>query len=93
MPLYRRLPIRGFKPFRRVRYAVVNIGDLERFESGAVVTPEELVRVRLLRNRSLPVKILGDGSLSKPLTVRAHKFSHSAAERIRAAGGQVEELR
>lgn len=93
MPLYRRLPIRGFKPLRRTRYAVVNIGDLERFESGTIVTPEELVRVRLIRNLSLPVKILGDGSLSKPLTVQAHKFSQSAEERIRAAGGQVEELR
>jgi len=92
MPLHRRLPKRGFKPFRRRRYAVVNVGELERFESGAVVTPEELVRARLLRNLALPVKILGDGTLSKSLTVRAHKFSRSAEERIRTAGGEIEEL-
>lgn len=93
MPLHRRLPKRGFKPFQRTRYAVINVGDLDCFESGTVVTPDELVRTRLLRNLALPVKILGDGELSKPLTVRAHKFSRSAEERIRTAGGEIEELR
>ncbi|GIX06206.1 MAG: 50S ribosomal protein L15 [Candidatus Poribacteria bacterium] len=91
MPLYRRLPKRGFKPPRRVEYALVNLSVLEeRFEDGAVVTPEELVAVRAVRSLNRPVKVLGDGELSKRLTVRAHKFSRSAVEKIRALGGEVE---
>ncbi|MBM3214922.1 50S ribosomal protein L15 [Candidatus Poribacteria bacterium] len=92
MPLYRRLPLRGFKPIRRRRYAVVNVGDLEAFENGSVVTPDELLAARIVRNLSLPVKILGSGALTKPLTVRAHKFSRSAEESIRSAGGTIEAL-
>ena len=92
MPLHRRLPKRGFKPVNRMEYFVVNISALEDFESGTVITPEELAAARLIRSLASPVKILGDGELTKSFTVRAHKFSRSAEEKIRAAGGEVEVL-
>ena len=90
MPLQRRLPKRGFRnPFRRV-YSVVNLQQLEaQFDSGAVVDPNAL-RERGLVRRGLPVKVLGAGELTKPLTVSAHAFSAAARERIAAAGGTVE---
>ncbi|MBX5467842.1 MAG: 50S ribosomal protein L15 [Firmicutes bacterium] len=89
MPLYRRLPKRGFvNPFR-VEYEVVNLKDLNRFEPGTEVTPELLRQVRLVR-RPLPVKILGEGELDRPLVVRAQAFSKSAREKIEAAQGRAE---
>ena len=90
MPLYRRLPKRGFKPVHRTRYALVNVEALGVFEPGTVVTPEELVAARIIRSLRQPVKILGDGELTKNLTVRAHKFSRAAEEKIRSAGGEIE---
>ncbi len=89
MPLYRRLPKKGFKnPFAKV-YEVVNLGDLEaRFEAGTEVTPELLRKARLVR-RKLPVKILARGEITKALTVKAHAFSAKAKEKIEAAGGQA----
>ena len=91
MPLFRRLPKRGFKPFRRVRYAVVNLYDLEQaFEQGSAVGPSELYQARLISSEKGLVKILGAGDLTKPLTVRAHKFSASASAAIESAGGKVE---
>lgn len=92
MPLYRRLPKRGFKPVNRTEYFVVNVELLDGFDAGTVITPQELVSARMIRSLSSPVKILGDGELTKSLTVRAHKFSRSAEEKIRAAGGEVEVL-
>ncbi|MCL6562235.1 MAG: 50S ribosomal protein L15 [Firmicutes bacterium] len=89
MPLYRRLPKRGFiNPFR-VEYEVVNVQDLNRFEPGTEVTPELLREARLVR-RPLPVKILGEGELDRPLVVRAQAFSKSAREKIEAAQGRAE---
>jgi large subunit ribosomal protein L15 len=90
MPLQRRLPKRGFRnPFRR-EYAVVNLCDLEeRFEPQSVVDIEALIAKRLVRGGQL-VKILAQGELHKPLTVKAHAFSGVAKERIAAAGGQAE---
>jgi large subunit ribosomal protein L15 len=89
MPLYRRLPKRGFiNPFR-VEYEVVNVQDLNRFEPGTEVTPELLREARLVR-RPLPVKILGEGELDRPLIVRAQAFSKSAREKIEAAQGRAE---
>lgn len=90
MPLQRRLPKRGFRnPFRR-EFTVVNLQELEaRFEREAVVDPAALVMRGLLR-RGRRVKILGQGELTKPLTVKAHAFSESAKTRIAAAGGQTE---
>lgn len=92
-PLHRRLPqVRGFKPVNKVVYAVVNVGDLSVLEDGTVVNPESLYEMGVLRHRDEKVKILGDGELTRKLTVQAHKFSKSAAEKIAAAGGTVEVL-
>jgi large subunit ribosomal protein L15 len=92
MPLHRRLPKRGFHNPFRVAYEVVNLDTLaERFEAGAVVTPDVLVERRLVSG-SGPVKVLARGDLAKALTVRAHKFSGKAAEKIAAAGGTAETL-
>lgn len=91
MPTFRRLPKRGFNnaQFAR-RFQVVNVGDLEeRFEAGTHVTTEALDQVGLIRNRRLPVKVLGNGTLSKKLTIDAAKFSASAREKIIAAGGEA----
>ncbi len=90
MPLQRRLPKRGFhNPFRRA-FAVVNLARLEAvFEAGAAVDPEMLAARGLVR-RGEPVKVLGQGTLSKALTVKAHAFSKSAAAAIGAAGGSTE---
>jgi len=90
MPLQRRLPKRGFhNPFRR-EIAVVNLARLDAaFDSGAVVDAEALLAKGLVRPR-LPIKILGQGTLTKPLTIKAHAFSASAKERIAAAGGSAE---
>jgi large subunit ribosomal protein L15 len=90
MPLQRRLPKRGFRSPFRTEYAVVNLDQLEgAFDARAVVDVQALIDKGLVRARRL-VKILGDGQLSKPFTVKAHAFSASAKERIAAAGGQVE---
>ncbi len=91
MPLHRRVPKRGFTnaPFRK-RYAYVNLGSLEAFDAGTIVTPEVLVEKGLIRSRRESVKVLGKGALTKPLTVKAHKFSAGASERIASAGGKAE---
>lgn len=90
MPLYRRLPKVGFTNIFRKEYAVVNLSDLERFENGTVVTPELLKEAGLVKAMKSGVKILGNGELTKNLTVQAHKFSKSAVEKISATGGKVE---
>ncbi|MEE9144728.1 MAG: 50S ribosomal protein L15, partial [Candidatus Binatia bacterium] len=92
MPLSRRIPKRGFRnPFKKVS-AVVNLGQLEIFSSGSEVTPELMLERRLIRVKGERVKILGEGSLSKPLTVKAHGFSSKAKEKIEAIGGKTEVL-
>jgi large subunit ribosomal protein L15 len=91
MPLHRRVPKRGFTNIFRVEYDVVNISALDRFDAGDKITPEKLAERRLAHGRR-PVKILGDGELTKALTVSAHKFSASAKSRIEAAGGSCEVL-
>lgn len=90
MPLYRRLPKIGFTNIFRKEYAVVNLSDLDVFENGAVVTIEALKEAGLVKAMKNGVKILGTGEISKSLTVQAHKFSKTAAEKITAAGGKVE---
>jgi large subunit ribosomal protein L15 len=92
MPLHRRVPKRGFhNPFREA-YDVVNLDTLaERFEAGVEITPE-LLRERGLVGRSAAVKVLARGEIGKALTVRAHKFSGKAAQKIAAAGGKAEVL-
>ncbi|HEY8417655.1 MAG TPA: 50S ribosomal protein L15 [Limnochordales bacterium] len=90
-PLQRRLPKRGFTnaPFRRSLVAV-NVEALNRFEPGTVVTPELLLETRVVRDVKDGIKVLGDGELTRALTVRAHAFSKAAAAKIEAAGGTVE---
>lgn len=87
MPLVRRVPKRGFRsPNHRV-YNVVKVSALERFEPGAAITPETLFEQGLASRRDRPVKILGDGDITRPLEVSAHAFSASARGKIQAAGG------
>ena len=93
MPLHRRVPKRGFHNPFRVEYDVVNLDTLgEKFDAGAVVTPEALREAGLLPGGGRPVKVLGRGEIGKALTVRVHKFSGAAAQKIAAAGGQAEAL-
>jgi large subunit ribosomal protein L15 len=90
MPLQRRLPKRGFHNPFRTAYEVVNVGQLEAFAAGTEVTPEALRERRLLRRGSAPLKILGEGTLTRALTVRAQAVSGAARQKIEAAGGRVE---
>ena len=90
MPLTMRLPKRGFTNKWRIEYATVNVDRLNIFEDGAVVTPVELVESGILKNVQDGVKILGNGEITKKLTVQANKFTATAKEKIEAAGGKVE---
>lgn len=92
MPLFRRLPKRGFNNARFAqRYEVVNVSQLERvFEDGTIVSMDELVGAGLVNSRKSRVKVLGDGELTKKLTVSAHKFSKSAEQKIAGCGGKVQ---
>lgn len=90
MPLYRRLPKRGFTNIFRKEFATVNLEALNRFEDGTEVTPELLYGERVVKRTGDGVKILGGGELTKKLTVRAQAFTQSAREKIEAAGGKAE---
>ncbi len=93
LPLIKGLPMkRGFTNPFKIYYSLVKVESLDSFEAGDRITPEELQRRGILRNLNQPVKIVGDGELSKPVTVAAHKFTRSAREKIEAAKGTVEEL-
>jgi large subunit ribosomal protein L15 len=93
MPLHRRVPKRGFHNRFRTEYAVVNLDSLvERFDADTVITPELLRQEGLVRGRHLRIKVLARGDVDKQLTVRAHKFSGRAAEKILAAGGAAEAI-
>ena len=91
MPLFRRLPKRGFSNAKfETRFNVINVSDLDRlFDAGAHVTPATLLGVGMIRDKRLGVKVLGDGELTKKLIVEAGKFSRQAAEKIGAAGGEA----
>ncbi|MFN3599431.1 MAG: 50S ribosomal protein L15 [Aquificaceae bacterium] len=92
-PLHKRVPKRGFRPLEKVEYSVVNLRTLEGyFQAGEEVTPEVLLQKGLVK-KGMPVKVLGDGELTKPLRVKAHAFSNSAKEKITAVGGTCEEIR
>jgi large subunit ribosomal protein L15 len=91
MPLQRRLPKRGFKNIFKVYFQVVNVADLEAFETGTVVTAALLKTQGKIKSLRRPVKILGNGELTKSLTIRADQFSQSAKQKIVAAGGSAEE--
>jgi large subunit ribosomal protein L15 len=90
MPLYRRLPKRGFTNIFGTQFAEINVEVLNKFEDGAEITPELLKSEGIIKKQLDGVKVLGNGELSKKLTVKAHKFSKSAAEKIEAAGGKAE---
>jgi large subunit ribosomal protein L15 len=93
MPLHRRLPKRGFTNIFKKDFAVVNLSDLERFDNGATVNETSLRQAGLVKGQHDGVKILGDGELSKKLTVTATKFSATARKQIEAAGGTCEETK
>lgn len=90
MPLTMRLPKRGFTNIFRKEYVAVNIDRLEMFEDGAVVTPVTLIEYGIIKNVQDGVEILGNGEITKKLTVQANKFSESAKQKIEAAGGKAE---
>jgi len=90
MPLYMRLPKRGFTNHFRKEYAVVNVEQLNVFDDGAVITPDVLLEMGIIRKLLNGVKILGHGDLEKSLTVKAAKFSETAASKIQAAKGSIE---
>lgn len=92
MPMQRRLPKRGFTPLQRTDYAIVNLGQLDVLDSGTVVDLELLIKSGLINKVLDGVKVLAKGDLTKSLTVRAHKFSAAAREKIVAAGGTIEEI-
>ena len=90
MPLYRRLPKRGFKNIFAQQFAEVNVSSLNRFEDGATVDPVALIEAGILKNVRDGIRILGNGEITKKLTVIANGFTKSAEEKITAAGGKVE---
>ena len=91
LPLYRRLPKRGFSNSDfKIRYATINVSDLNIFEDGTVVTPELLRETGILKNQLGGVKILGNGEIEKKLTVKANKFSKSAIEKLEKSGSKIE---
>ena len=90
-PLFRRLPKRGFSnAMFKIEYAVINLSDLNKFEDGAVITPELLKEMGIIKKQLSGIKVLGNGTLEKKITVKANKFSKSAVEKIEAIGGKVE---
>lgn len=89
-PLYRRIPKRGFNNIFAIEYATVNVSDLERFEDGTVVNMDLLTAEGIVRRELSGLKVLGNGNLTKKLTVETKKFSASAKEKIEAAGGKIE---
>ena len=92
MPLQRRLPKRGFTPLSRTEYAVINLKQLNCFEDGAVVDLQVLLECGIVKKSLDGLKVLADGPLERKLTVRAHRFSGAAKDKITAAGGTVEEI-
>jgi large subunit ribosomal protein L15 len=94
MPLYRKLPRRGFNNsrFQREKLGNVNVCELDRFKANNIVGPDQLRKAGLIRSNTDTVKVLGYGEISKALTVEAHRFSESAKQKIEAAGGKAIEI-
>jgi large subunit ribosomal protein L15 len=91
IPLYRRIPKRGFSNDRfKIKYAIINLSDLNKFDEGTEVTPELLKEIGILKNQLHGIKVLGKGKLTKKLIVKAHKFSNTAKREIEATGGKIE---
>jgi large subunit ribosomal protein L15 len=92
LPLIKRLPQkRGFTNIFRIEYSLVSVGELNKFKSGSKVTPENLLAAGIIKSLAKPIKILADGEIDHPITVKANKCSTSAKAKIEAAGGKVEE--
>jgi large subunit ribosomal protein L15 len=93
LPLIKRLPEkRGFTNISRIEYSIVNLNQLNAFESGSEVTPQKLVTARLVKSQRQPIKILANGDINHPLVVKANKFSAAAKAKIESAGGKAEEV-
>jgi large subunit ribosomal protein L15 len=90
MPLQRRLPKRGFRNIFKKEYNIIHLKNLNRFEANKEVTPEVLKQTGLIKKRALLIKVLSDGNIEKPLTLKAHKFSQEAIKKIEASGGKAE---
>lgn len=93
LPFYRRLPFirgEGFRPINRIEYNEINVENLEKFKAGTEVTPALLAEKNMLHKNQNPVAVLGNGEIKKALTVKAHRFTKSAKEKIEAAGGKAE---
>ena len=91
LPLYRRIPKRGFSNHRfKIRYATINLADLNVFEDGALVTPAVLKEKGIIKNQLDGIKVLGNGDLTKKLTIQANKFSASALDKIKESGSKAE---
>ena len=91
LPLYRRLPKRGFSNYLfKTEYAVINVSDLNKFDNGTVVTPALLKEKGIIKKQLKGIKVLGNGKLEKKLTIQAHKFSASALEKIKESGSKAE---
>jgi len=93
MPLIRRIPKRGFNNKFKKEFQIVNIGTLDSFKENDTIAPENLLSKGVIRSSSVPVKVLGDGKLTKPLVVKAHAFSKSAKAAIEKLGGKTELLK
>lgn len=90
MPLQRRLPKRGFKNIFKKEYAIINLKDMEKFKDLSIITPEALIEHGAIRNMKDGLKVLGEGTLKNPITIKAHAFSQQAIDKINAAGGKAE---
>jgi len=93
MPLIRRIPKRGFNALFKNEVQIVNVGSLNRFDNNSVVGPAEFKKAGLIGSERLPVKVLGDGKLTKSLTVKAHRFSQNAKKALETAGSKIEPLK
>ena len=89
VPLVRRLPKRGFTNKFRIEYAIVNLKSLSKLKDGVTINPDLLKECGLVKGRGIPIKVLGDGELSRPLVIEAHKFSKTALQKIEQGGGQA----
>jgi large subunit ribosomal protein L15 len=93
LPIIKRLPrLRGFTNIFKKEYSIVKLSMLDIFNAGSEVTPEEMLQVGIIKTKKLPVKILADGDIKKPITVKANRFSAAAKAKIEAAGGKAEEV-
>jgi large subunit ribosomal protein L15 len=91
MPLYRKIPKRGFNPPKRLIYEVINLGDISRVKLSGMINAETLKKAGLLK-KNLPIKILGKGEISSPVTIQANAISESAQKKLEAAGGKFEKI-